>query len=608
MFKSLKQNLALYAFLVVAFGLLSFPVWSHLNQKADLRVINSEVSSIADKMQVGNEPLVGASGLFAQNASVQLNLEVMGTYASVSGNLSFNGEIMPDGVTCSNGEILKKTGSNNWDCAADADSGAAGAADSDVPFVTIGNTASLSFERALAVTSPLSLTDGGANGSATVGLASNSLNFDEFKNPLVLDANITTTSGSFTWDFGGANLVHIGSASFNRVLYINDTVNTKMTRGITINQGDADDFILSLKSSDIAHGMTDHAETDTYGHLSKSVAASGGLRVMGMTGANIGLSLEGMGVTDVTTKTTSSDAYIQLWAGKKSGTDIGDIGANANLAGFYNWTTGARLLIDAEGSIHIINGTDSDVDVVTVEVTGTPTLRWDESDDSFDLTKGLDITGYASLSTNLEVKNYASASQFFGGLSSHQFMGSITGDATNTLSLGSAVRFLKEIFSNIVRAANLLVSPAATGGAASGTVAGSLAVDTASRSLNYGDGTNENVHGRFDKCIGVSVDGSDLTAESMFEIFSAEDPYTVGLVVMKASGSNAAGWNLWTGGTSPDTKVFTLNKSASGSAQVKYSSFASAVVGDGETVYFHTASSSAVLDNFYVRVCLDKNP
>lgn len=43
-------------------------------------------------------------------------------------HLQFDGEIEPDGATCSDGEILKKTGANNWDCAAD-DTGAAGSID-----------------------------------------------------------------------------------------------------------------------------------------------------------------------------------------------------------------------------------------------------------------------------------------------------------------------------------------------------------------------------------------------------------------------------------------------------------------------------------------------
>jgi len=40
--------------------------------------------------------------------------------AVYTNDLLFNGEIQPDGSTCSNGEILKKTAANDWDCSADA--------------------------------------------------------------------------------------------------------------------------------------------------------------------------------------------------------------------------------------------------------------------------------------------------------------------------------------------------------------------------------------------------------------------------------------------------------------------------------------------------------
>lgn len=81
--------------------------------------------------------LVGASTLFAQNASVQLNL-------------AFYGEIKPDGSTCSNGQILKKTGANDWDCAADS-SGGGGASSLEVRIgnplgLSINPTATISFD------------------------------------------------------------------------------------------------------------------------------------------------------------------------------------------------------------------------------------------------------------------------------------------------------------------------------------------------------------------------------------------------------------------------------------------------------------------------------
>jgi hypothetical protein len=49
-----------------------------------------------------------------------------GIYTAQS--IDFDGELLPDGATCNNGEILKKTGANNWDCAAD-ETGAGGSGD-----------------------------------------------------------------------------------------------------------------------------------------------------------------------------------------------------------------------------------------------------------------------------------------------------------------------------------------------------------------------------------------------------------------------------------------------------------------------------------------------
>src|SRR3990167_10488965 len=151
MLKSLKQNFAPILFAAIGIGLLTFPIWSHFSQDKQIKTIK-EI-----RVNGGEDMLVGASTLFAQNASVQLNLEVLGTYASVSGNFAFYGEIMPDGSTCSNNQFLRKTGANNWDCVS----------------------------------------------TASGIVASNSLDFDEFVNAMTLDANlsIASTSNNYTWDF-----------------------------------------------------------------------------------------------------------------------------------------------------------------------------------------------------------------------------------------------------------------------------------------------------------------------------------------------------------------------------------------------------------------------
>ncbi len=55
-----------------------------------------------------------------------------------AGDLNFDGELRPDGAVCSNGQILKKTGANNWDCATDANSGG------DITGLTAGNDIDIS--------------------------------------------------------------------------------------------------------------------------------------------------------------------------------------------------------------------------------------------------------------------------------------------------------------------------------------------------------------------------------------------------------------------------------------------------------------------------------
>ena len=140
-------------------------------------------------------------------------------------------------------------------------------------------------------------------------------------------------------------------------VYIGDTSNTNMTLGLTINQGAADDNILSLKSSDVGHPMTIVAETDTYARFGKSEATSGGLCIIGLKDA------DGQGAYAVwirgclsqaadTTKSTLAGGSIVLTAAiTDGGTSITAVGANGNLVTIENSGT-ARFIFDAEGSGH----------------------------------------------------------------------------------------------------------------------------------------------------------------------------------------------------------------------------------------------------------------
>jgi len=133
--------------------------------------------------------------------------------------------------------------------------------------------------------------------------------------------------------------------------FINDSANSLMTLGLTINQGAADDEILALKSSDVAHGITAITETDTFGLFTKRDATGGGLRIRGLDGTNAtGFSVFGIGGADNTTKSNTARGFIDLDTGKKTGVGLTSPGANANLVTIRDGVSGVtRFIFDAEG-------------------------------------------------------------------------------------------------------------------------------------------------------------------------------------------------------------------------------------------------------------------
>jgi hypothetical protein len=136
-------------------------------------------------------------------------------------------------------------------------------------------------------------------------------------------------------------------------LYVNDTSDTTVTRGVVINQGTADDTIISLKSStDVAHGITDYAETDSFSYFEKREDLEGGLLIAGLTEGDEAFLIQAMVTSDNTTKSTAGRAGAQIWSNKKSGTGLGAMGANANLFAIAD-AGSTRAIIDTEGELHL---------------------------------------------------------------------------------------------------------------------------------------------------------------------------------------------------------------------------------------------------------------
>jgi hypothetical protein len=149
--------------------------------------------------------------------------------------------------------------------------------------------------------------------------------------------------------------------NFTAKQYLNDTSNANNTLGWTLNQGTNDDEILSLKSSDVAHGITTRTETDTYGRIAKSFA-QGGVDLFGLmaTGAGAaGHAVRLVGVTaDAASTTKSTVGFGQIiFDGRiKSGTTEASCGANSNLVSVSDIGT-TRFILDADGDSHQDVGT-----------------------------------------------------------------------------------------------------------------------------------------------------------------------------------------------------------------------------------------------------------
>jgi len=121
--------------------------------------------------------------------------------------------------------------------------------------------------------------------------------------------------------------------------------------GICLDQGADDANIMTFKSSDIAHGGTSHAETDTYFEAVKHSATTGGAFLVGYTEDEVGLHLRGAYTNSETGKSGSDYGAVQIDARKKSGTSFTTPGTDDNLVVISGAGT-TKFIFDQEGTMH----------------------------------------------------------------------------------------------------------------------------------------------------------------------------------------------------------------------------------------------------------------
>ena len=156
------------------------------------------------------------------------------------------------------------------------------------------------------------------------------------------------SNGAIGYAASGAEVMRFSN---DGALLLNETLNTKMGLGLTINQGTSDNEILSLKSSDVAHGMSSETETDTWLNITKASATEGGARFRGFSEGAIGADVSGAATVASSTQSTSGSGAVVFRGYEKSGTTYAGVNDSRNMVAFINSGT-TRVIFTGNGTAY----------------------------------------------------------------------------------------------------------------------------------------------------------------------------------------------------------------------------------------------------------------
>jgi hypothetical protein len=290
---------------------------------------------------------------------------------TISENTSGNG-VAIDGLTIKDGGITATTGATVFnEGSADIDFRIESNDKTNMFFVDAGNN-KIGINTTGSSPSQVTIEDVTGNGGGTLGLTTDtsgtSDNLGRFHFGNATDGSLAAIFGiadgasdagalTFRTEATGAALEEALRIDSNRKLATNgETASDTGEGGLCLNQAANDNSILTFKSSDIAHGITDAAQTDTFAKFTKEASGEGGLIMQCFTegaGSEAFKVIGYVGGTSFNTgKATSGHAIIELAAaGSDGSTGDGDVGSNGNLLCIQNRNT-ARFFFDAEGDFH----------------------------------------------------------------------------------------------------------------------------------------------------------------------------------------------------------------------------------------------------------------
>ena len=207
------------------------------------------------------------------------------------------------------------------------------------------------------------------HGGLTVAVPDASLGYLGWQSP-----SSTAGHNQFTWSYNSgveqivAYCAGGGIMSWNAggLVGINETVDAGVTTGLTINQGANDDEIFALKSSDVAHGITDYTETDTYARFLKLDANAGGLRVDTFVEGTTSNAIQFRAITDSTTYDTTQNSggyglFEIIGLVSDGGTGAAGMNAAGNIFSIHNGSSRVFIINEDGDFFHDGTGTAFDL-------------------------------------------------------------------------------------------------------------------------------------------------------------------------------------------------------------------------------------------------------
>jgi len=155
---------------------------------------------------------------------------------------------------------------------------------------------------------------------------------------------------------------------------INESSNTDMTIGLTINQGANNDEIIGVKRTGHNHSFTDLAETDTYGTLGVFDDSVGGIKWRGYSTGNRAATIQAFTTTQDTTKSTAGLGCIEFNAFGQTAATYGNLSDAANIVVIRGYSGGASLtkwICDENGETWQSGGATFGGDIYCVDVIPT---------------------------------------------------------------------------------------------------------------------------------------------------------------------------------------------------------------------------------------------